>query len=111
MTFQIITTDQVRDMMVQDDVTIIDMRDTTTYSQGHINSAQAMGNLDIDKFAQEQSKESPLILYCYHGHSSQGAASWFAKKGSLMFTAWRAAMRHGPKADLLFWLSRHSLLI
>lgn len=81
MSFQIVNTVQVQDMINGEDVTIIDMRDPDSFAQGHINSAQAMASIDLDHFAKSHPKDQALVLYCYHGISSQSAANWFSQKG------------------------------
>ena len=34
-----------------------------------------------DEFLATADREKPLIVYCYHGHSSQGAADYFSEQG------------------------------
>ena len=37
--------------------------------------------MDIDAFLVEEDKEKPLLIYCYHGVSSQSAAEYFTEHG------------------------------
>jgi len=62
-------------------VTIVDVRDSNAFSQGHIDGAQIVNDECISDFLQKTDKESPLICYCYHGISSQRAALFFADQG------------------------------
>ena len=51
-------------------VTIVDIRDTDSYQAGHLESAIQLND-----------RESTLLVYCYHGISSAGAASFFIDQG------------------------------
>ena len=62
-------------------VTIVDMRDDSSFAQEHIVQAQSVNDGNIKVFLESTDKEIPLICYCYHGISSQGAASFFANQG------------------------------
>ena len=62
-------------------VTIVDIRDANSFAQGHIAKAQTVNDENIGAFLQKTDKDAPLICYCYHGISSQGAASFFANQG------------------------------
>jgi thiosulfate sulfurtransferase len=61
--------------------TIVDLRDTDSFLQGHIPQAQTVDDKNIKLFLQEADKEKPLICYCYHGIASQRAAGFFAGHG------------------------------
>lgn len=63
------------------DVKIIDIRDPGSYEATHIPDAIQLSSLNIEEFLTTTDKATPLIVYCYHGHSSQGAASFFVEKG------------------------------
>ena len=62
-------------------MTIVDIRDAGSFAQGHIAQAQMVNDENIKDFFKETDKEIPLICYCYHGISSQRAASYFADQG------------------------------
>ncbi len=61
--------------------TMVDIRDLNSFAQGHIAGAQSVSDENIDNFLKETDKKTPLICYCYHGISSQRAASFFAGQG------------------------------
>jgi len=62
-------------------VTIVDIRDPNSFAQGHMSHAKAVNDENIKEFIEETDKEIPLICYCYHGNSSQRAASYFLAQG------------------------------
>ena len=78
--FKHLAVDQVKDMLDKD-VTVVDIRDSQSYQQGHLKGAQSVGDANIEVFVKEADKHKPMICYCYHGHSSQSAASYFAQQG------------------------------
>ena len=81
MSFKQISVEETKQLIDAGNITIIDIRDPRSYSIGHINSAIHAENIDIDTFVDEEDKEKPLLVYCYHGHSSQSAAGYFVENG------------------------------
>lgn len=61
--------------------TIIDIRDDASFEAGHIENAQHINNGNLAKFIAEADQSLPLLVYCYHGNSSQGAAQMLAEQG------------------------------
>ena len=62
-------------------VTIVDIRDPGSFAQGHIARAQMVNDDNIKDFLGSTDKDVPLVCYCFHGISSQKAASYFAVQG------------------------------
>ena len=90
---------KVKEMGEKGSATIIDIRDTASFQSGHIPGAIHLSDDTIEQFLSNTDKEKPLIVYCYHGISSQGAAAYFFEKGfkevSSMtggFENWRAVV-------------------
>lgn len=68
--------------LLQDDrATLVDIRDAQSYSAAHIPSAQHVDGSSAADFIESANKEKPLVVYCYHGNSSQSAAAYFASQG------------------------------
>lgn len=65
----------------RDDIQIADIRDAMSYQAGHITAAQRVDNENLNQFIASTDKQKPLIVCCYHGNSSQGAAQYFASQG------------------------------
>ena len=81
MSFKQITVDETKHLIEMGDITILDIRDLHSYSMGHISNAIHAEGVDFNSFISEEDKEKPLLIYCYHGHSSQSAAEYFSEKG------------------------------
>jgi thiosulfate sulfurtransferase len=80
-TFQRISTEQTKDLLEKDDTLLVDIRDKPSYLSGHIKHAVHLDNSNVDAFINDNNPTTPLIIYCYHGNSSQGAADFFSSKG------------------------------
>ena len=72
---------KVREIEDNDSATIVDIRDPASYQAGHIPNAIHLSDNTVEKFISDTDKNKPLVVYCYHGISSQGAAAYFAEKG------------------------------
>ena len=60
---------------------IADIRDAQSFQQGHIPGAFNLSNDNLHEFMMASEFETPLIVCCYHGISSQSAADYLAKQG------------------------------
>jgi thiosulfate sulfurtransferase len=69
------------DMIKQDTVTIIDIRDIASFEQDHLENARHVTGENIEEFVEASKWNQPLLVYCYHGNSSQPAAEYFGNRG------------------------------
>jgi len=81
MSYQRISIEDAKELIKDDDIAIIDIRDFNSFSSGHIQNAIHIEDLNIENFIQEKDKNKPILIYCYHGNSSQTAASFFDQRG------------------------------
>jgi thiosulfate sulfurtransferase len=77
-------------------VTIADVRDPGTFLAGKNENAVNVQQENVEEFLSTTDKTRPLVVYCYHGHSSQGAADHFFSQGCTQvysvdggYEAWR----------------------
>lgn len=63
------------------ELVLVDIRDPQSFFQGHIPGSRHLDNDTVGAFIEEASREAPLVVVCYHGHSSQQAAAWLAGQG------------------------------
>ena len=63
------------------EINIVDIRDPASYTMGHIEDATHLSDSNVQEFVEKTDKDIPLIVYCYHGNSSQGAAAYFQEQG------------------------------
>ncbi len=96
--FQEIDIRRTREMLDNDAANVVDIRDPGSYQSGHLPDAVSVNDGNVQDFTNSTDKDKPLIVYCYHGISSQGAAAYFSEQGfkevySMMggYEAWRSA--------------------
>ena len=70
-----------REKMDLEEVVIIDIRDSDSYAASHIPDAIHLTDRNVQEFVANSDKKKPLIVCCYHGNSSQGAADYFSQLG------------------------------
>lgn len=62
-------------------LTLVDIRDPLSFSQGHIPGSHHLDNASVAELVEKTPGDTPLVVVCYHGHSSQQAATWLAGQG------------------------------
>ena len=72
---------KVKEMADADSATIVDIRDPASFKSCHIPNAVLLSDYNVKQFISYTNKENPLVIYCYHGISSQGAAAYFSEQG------------------------------
>lgn len=60
---------------------LVDIRDEQSYAAGHIEGARHLDNTTLQAFVEEADPDQPVIVYCYHGNSSQPAAAFLNERG------------------------------
>lgn len=81
MTHRNIPVDEARQLIADNSVTILDIRDPLSFEDGHIENAVHAESIDMNAFVAKEDKNKPLLVYCYHGISSQKAAMYLAQNG------------------------------
>lgn len=62
---------------------VVDIRDPLSFSSGHIPGSWHLDNATVGDFIDRTPQDHPVVVVCYHGHSSQQAAGWLAGQGYL----------------------------
>jgi len=77
---------------------VVDIRDPQSFANGHITGSHHLDNHSLPDFIAKADFDKPLIVACYHGNSSQGAAAYLANQGFAEvysldggFELWRAS--------------------
>jgi thiosulfate sulfurtransferase len=79
--FKEISAHKVQEMVEEDSVNVVDIRDSGSYSSGHIPNAVSLNDSNVKEFIESADKEKPLVVCCYHGISSRGAAAYLSENG------------------------------
>ncbi|MCG7600641.1 thiosulfate sulfurtransferase GlpE [Halomonas sp. McH1-25] len=62
-------------------LTLVDIRDPLSYARGHIPGSRHLDNATVGTLLDESPRDRAMVVVCYHGHSSQQAATWLAGQG------------------------------
>jgi len=60
---------------------LVDIRDPQAFATAHAKTAFHLTNDTIVTFMQEAEFDEPVLVMCYHGISSQGAAQYLINQG------------------------------
>ena len=60
---------------------LVDIRDEQSFSTAHIEGAVHLSNGSLQPFMADTEFETPVIVCCYHGVSSQQAAQFLIHQG------------------------------
>lgn len=82
-------------------VIIADVRDETSYRKGHIKGATHLTMQKLQDFCNKSNKSHPILVYCYHGISSQSVAQLLVEQG---FTE-----VYSLTGGFETWLTQHSV--
>ena len=100
---QQINPNKAEELMSQGQVVLADVRDHDSYINEHIAGAVHLTVGALQTFCAELDKNKPILVYCYHGISSQAVAQHLLDQGfrqvySLAggFEAWKA---HHPTSN------------
>lgn len=81
MDFKRISVAEAAAIIDQQNIAIADIRDEQTFASGHIKNAWHLTNTTLHQFMQETDFHTPVLVVCYHGNSSQGAAQYLSEQG------------------------------
>jgi hemoglobin len=83
---------------------ILDVRDANSFAAGHIHKSRNVTSANVGELVSQIRKDTPVLIYCYHGVSSQTYAQIFIDFGfrevySLDggYEAWRAVESDAPQ--------------
>ena len=74
--FTRISTVDAKKLMDERQTAVVDVRDPQAFAAGHMPTAIALSNDNIQAFVDTTDKSQPVLVCCYHGNSSQGAADF-----------------------------------
>ena len=73
--------EEASQLLSDSDVIVADVRDTESYDEGHIPRAVHLSMPMLQDFCNQSDKSSPILVYCYHGISSQSVAQHLIDQG------------------------------
>ena len=79
--FAHISVEEAQSLLAQGQARLVDTRDPQSFAQAHVAESYHLTNDTLVAFTNEVDYETPVIVMCYHGVSSQGAAQYLIEQG------------------------------
>ena len=79
--FVVISVEQAQQKLQQSGVALVDIRDPQSYAAGHAQGAFHLTNETLQNLMQNNEFDTPVMVMCYHGNSSRGAAQYLLHQG------------------------------
>ena len=98
--------EEAEQLMAEREIIIADVRDYDSFAENHIAGAIHLSMPAMQEFCETANKEQPILVYCYHGISSQSVAQHLVEQGfaeiySLQggFEAWKEHHQTSSESD------------
>lgn len=62
-------------------IKVVDIRDPQSFADAHIDESLHLTDASLVGFMRDTEFETPVVVVCYHGRSSQGAAQYLVEQG------------------------------
>ena len=79
--FTRINASRTRELLTRPKLLLLDARDAKSFAAAHIPTAVLITRDNLDGLLLRSDKRTPVLVYCYHGRSSQTYAQMFADFG------------------------------
>jgi thiosulfate sulfurtransferase len=79
--FAHISVQETETKLAKGEAKIVDIRDEASFCSGHIKGSTHLTNGSLNGFVASVELDTPVIVCCYHGHSSQQAAQFLIHQG------------------------------
>lgn len=79
--FEAINVEQAFSRLQQGNAVLVDIRDPQSFAASHASGAFHLTNDSMQVFMQQTDVETPVMVMCYHGISSRGAAQYLLTQG------------------------------
>ena len=78
--FKHLSVNELQQMMADNSQVIVDIRDPNSFQVSRISGAIHLSNESIADFIRTADIDTPVVVCCYHGHSSQQAADFLVSQ-------------------------------
>lgn len=72
---------EAKELIHKTEVIVVDVRDQISYDAEHIAGAMYLSVSMLKDFCATIDKKTPILVYCYHGISSQSVAQYLVDQG------------------------------
>ncbi|MDH6309723.1 thiosulfate sulfurtransferase [Dysgonomonas sp. PFB1-18] len=81
MPFKQINAKQAKHILRSSPAILVDIRDTNSYNESHAPEAFHLTQETLPAFINETNRDTPVLVICYHGNSSQMVADYLSGQG------------------------------
>lgn len=79
--FECISLENAHQKLQHKQAVLVDIRDPQSFALGHTPGAYHLTNDTLVEFMQHHEFDVPVMVMCYHGNSSKGAAQYLLQQG------------------------------
>lgn len=79
--FECINVEEAHQKLHQQTAVLVDIRDPQSYAMGHTPGAFHLANDTLGAFMRDHDFDTAVMVMCYHGNSSKGAAQYLLQQG------------------------------
>ena len=79
--FECINVEEAHQNLHQQTAVLVDIRDPQSYAMGHTPGAFHLTNDTLGAFMRDNDFDTAVMVMCYHGNSSKGAAQYLLQQG------------------------------
>ncbi|ADW71843.1 Thiosulfate sulfurtransferase [Rahnella aceris] len=79
--FEAISVEQAHSRLTSGEAVMVDIRDPQSFGAAHASGAYHLSNDSLPAFIQQADAKTPVLVMCYHGISSRGAAQFLISQG------------------------------
>ncbi|HEX6736487.1 MAG TPA: thiosulfate sulfurtransferase GlpE [Azonexus sp.] len=77
-TFRCLSAAEAAHLIRDPEVAVFDVRDLASYRSGHVAGAAHLSEDRLLAWIRRLARETPVVIYCYHGNASKAYAQMFA---------------------------------
>lgn len=81
MSFKRVSPSEAQNILSSSQAALLDIRDDDSFNMGHDERAIHLTQESLPVFLANTNKETPVLVMCYHGNSSQAVAQFLSDKG------------------------------
>ena len=79
--FECINVEEAHQKLHQGAAVLVDIRDPQSFAMGHAPQAFHLTNDTLGSFMHDHDFDTAVMVMCYHGNSSKGAAQYLLQQG------------------------------
>ncbi|MBB4035083.1 thiosulfate sulfurtransferase [Dysgonomonas hofstadii] len=81
MSFEQISASEAKKILKTNSALLVDIRDSESFSQSHAPEAFHLTQDNLPSFLKDTNRNTPVLVICYHGNSSQIVAGYLSEQG------------------------------